>query len=176
MSLMLKPGSSWWETYARCTQVAPEAFDSDRLRNLTRGEWRRNGIPGDHVNAVDGSPIPGPPMLDRDEAVEAVEFACGEHRAWSKIDLDERRTRVSNALDALSEHRDLLALLLVWEIGKPWRLACADVDRALDGVRWYVDEIERQLTDSNGHLRTPLPGPVSNIASWNYPMSVQVHS
>ena len=24
--------------------------------------------------------------------------------------------------------------------------------------------------------RTPLPGPVSNIASWNYPMSVQVHA
>ena len=46
MALILKPGTSWWETYARCVQVAPEAFDSDRLRNLTRGEWRRVGIPG----------------------------------------------------------------------------------------------------------------------------------
>ena len=45
MALILKPGTSWWETYARCVQVAPEAFDSDRLRNLTRGEWRRIGIP-----------------------------------------------------------------------------------------------------------------------------------
>jgi len=25
-------------------------------------------------------------------------------------------------------------------------------------------------------MRRPLPGPVSNIASWNYPMSVQVHA
>ena len=63
-------------------------------------------------------------------------------------------------------------MLLVWEIGKPWRLACADVDRGLDGVRWYVGEIERQLATA----RAPLPGPVSNIASWNYPMSVQVHA
>ena len=124
MTLQLKPGTSWWETYGRCTQAAPEAFDSDRLRNLTRGEWRRIGIPGDHVNAVDGTPIPGPPLVDHDEAVAAVEFACGEHDIWAKVDLDERRARVSAAVDALSEHHDLLALLLVWEIGKPWRLAC----------------------------------------------------
>jgi len=64
----------------------------------------------------------------------------------------------------------------VWEIGKPWRLACADVDRGLDGVRWYVEEIDRQLGVEQKGGRGPLPGPVSNIASWNYPMSVQVHA
>ena len=176
MALILKPGTSWWETYARCVQVAPEAFDSDRLRNLTRGEWRRIGIPGDHVNAVDGTPIPGPPLVDYEEAVGAVEHALHEHRAWVTVDLDERRSRVSNAVDGLIEQRDLLALLLVWEIGKPWRLACADVDRCIDGVRWYLGQIERQLTAGDGTQRQPLPGPVSNIASWNYPMSVQVHA
>ncbi len=50
MALVFKSGTSWWETYARCVSVAPEAFDSDRLRNLIRGEWRRVGLPGDHVN------------------------------------------------------------------------------------------------------------------------------
>ena len=147
MTLVLKPGTSWWETYGRCVSASPgsEAFDSDRLRNLTRGEWRRVGIPGDHVSPVDGSPIPGPPQVDYDEAVAAVAHACTEHAKWSTVDLDERRARVTAAVDALTEHRDLLALLLVWEIGKPWRLACADVDRCLDGVRWYVGQIERQM-------------------------------
>ena len=176
MSLILKSGTSWWETYARCIQVAPEAFDSDRLRNLTRGEWRRIGIPGDHVNAVDGTPIPGPPLVNYDEAVAAVDHAVKEHEEWAGVDLDERRTLVSDAVDALVEHRDLLALLLVWEIGKPWRLACADVDRCVDGARWYLGQIERQLTIERRTQRQPLPGPVSNIASWNYPMSVQVHA
>ncbi len=176
MTKVLKPGTSWWETYARCVQVAPEAFDSDRLRNLTLGEWRRLGTPGDHVTPVDGSPIPGPPRVKFDDAVQAVNHAREEHEKWGKVDLDERRNRVTAAADLLTEHRDLLALLLVWEIGKPWRLACADVDRCLDGVRWYVGEIERQLQTPDGGTRTPLPGPVSNIASWNYPMSVQVHS
>lgn len=176
MSTMLKPGFSWWETYTRCINAAPEAFDSDRLRNLSRGEWRRAGIPGDHVTPVDGTPIPGPPRVDAEEALAAVQHAAMEHAKWSQVDLDERRARVTQAVDALTEHRDLLACLLVWEIGKPWRLARSDVDRCLDGVRWYVGEIERQLRVGTPDERRPLPGVVSNIASWNYPMSVQVHA
>jgi acyl-CoA reductase-like NAD-dependent aldehyde dehydrogenase len=172
---ILKPGTSWWETYTRCVAAAPEAFDSDRLRNLSGGEWQRIGTPGDHVSPVDGSPIPGPPRLSYEQAEQAVAAAAGEHAEWSKVDLDERRNRVTAAVDALTEHRDLLALLLVWEIGKPWRLATADVDRCLDGARWYVGQIERQLHVGGDGERRPLPGPVSNIASWNYPMSVQVH-
>src|SRR5205085_2673496 len=85
--------------------------------------------------------------------------------------LSDRSSRITATLDALTEHRELLALLLVWEIGKPWRLAAADVDRAIDGVRWYVDHIEGMVEG-----RGPLAGPVSNIASWNYPMSVLVHA
>lgn len=170
----LKPGTSWHETYARCAAVAPEAFDGDRLRNLVGGEWRRVGTPGAHRSPVDGSSIPGPPRVGHDDAVAAVTAAVAEHRAWGAVDLDERRARVTAAVDAMAEQRDLLAMLLVWEIGKPWRLACADVDRCLDGVRWYVGESERQLGADGG--RVPLPGPMSNIASWNYPMSVQVHS
>jgi len=46
MALILKPGTSWWETYARCVQAAPEAFDSDRLRNLTRVSGGASGFPG----------------------------------------------------------------------------------------------------------------------------------
>ena len=176
MTWQLKPGTSWWETYAQCRAAAPEAFDSDRLRNLIGGEWRRVGWPGDHVNPVDGTPIPGSPRVSFDEAVDAVRQASQQHEAWGKVNLDERRNRVTEAVDAMTRHRDLLALLLCWEIGKPWRLACADVDRGLDGVRWYVAEIDRQLAAGTPNERRPLPGPVSNIASWNYPVSVQVHA
>jgi len=171
MALQLKPGTSWHATYARCASVAPEAFDSDRLRNLTRGEWRRVGVSGEHRSPVDGSGIQGPPRVNPEEAEAAVRAAVAEHREWAGVDLDARRERVAAAEEAMQQQRDLLALLLVWEIGKPWRLACADVDRCLSGVRWYVEQIERQLAG-----RAPLPGPVSNIASWNYPMSVQVHA
>jgi acyl-CoA reductase-like NAD-dependent aldehyde dehydrogenase len=171
MSLSLKPGTSWVDVYARARAVAPEAFEADRILNLLDGEWRRVGVPGDHMTPVDGSVIQGPPRIDHDQAVAAVSRAAVAHRVWGAVDLDERKTRVKAAVVEMRTHRETLALLLVWEIGKPWRLACADVDRALDGAEWYLEQIERQVEG-----RSPLPGPVSNIASWNYPMSVQVHS
>jgi acyl-CoA reductase-like NAD-dependent aldehyde dehydrogenase len=171
MPLSLKPGTSWDEVYARARAIAPEAFEADRILNLLGGQWQRIGRPGDHVTPLDGTAIPGPSRVAHDQAVAAVTLAAAEHKAWGVVDLDERRARVKAAVDEMRRHRETLAILLVWEIGKPWRLACADVDRALDGADWYLGEIERQLDG-----RAPLPGPVSNIASWNYPMSVQVHS
>jgi acyl-CoA reductase-like NAD-dependent aldehyde dehydrogenase len=171
VTFQIKPGTTWDEVYARARSAAPEAFDADRILNLVGGSWQRLGEPGEHATPVDGSSIQGPPRLSHDEAAAAVAHAAREHAEWGRVDVDERKRRVAAAVAEMREHRDTLALLLVWEIGKPWRLACADVDRALDGVDWYLGEIDRQLQG-----RTPLPGPVSNIASWNYPMSVQVHA
>ncbi|WP_241834439.1 aldehyde dehydrogenase family protein [Pseudofrankia asymbiotica] len=171
-ALRQAPGTAWADAFARASDAAPEAFGDDRLLNLWGGRWRVSGVPLAHsVSPVDGSSIAGPPMIELDEAREAIGAACEEHRRWRDVPLAERRARVTAAVDALDAHRDTLALLLVWEIGKPWRLARTDVDRAIDGVRWYLDEIDPMLAD-----RAPLPGPVSNIASWNYPMSVLMHA
>ncbi|GIJ11544.1 aldehyde dehydrogenase family protein [Micromonospora andamanensis] len=177
MALRLADGTSWSDTLARAVAVTGEAFDSaaggtTTLRNLVNGEWRTGGAPTPTRTPVDNSVLVNLPRLDAATARDAVAHAAAAHASWADTPLAERKSRVTAALDALTGQRDLLALLLVWEIGKPWRLACADVDRALDGVRWYVDEIDRMLADG----RTPLPGPVSNIASWNYPMSVLVHA
>ncbi|MGA5521316.1 aldehyde dehydrogenase family protein [Streptomyces pseudogriseolus] len=170
-TLTLKSGTAWADAWQRCLTVAPEAFHADRVLNLWNAAWQADGRALPAVSPVDGTPVAGPPRLDRATARQAVRAALDQHRAWRHVPLPERRARVAATLDALAEHRDLLALLLVWEIGKPWRLARADVDRAVDGVRWYVDGIDTMLDG-----RTPLDGPVSNIASWNYPMSVLVHA
>jgi acyl-CoA reductase-like NAD-dependent aldehyde dehydrogenase len=171
MTLALKPGTSWTSAYARCGAVAPEAFDDDRVRNHWGGRWHRDGDPAPATSPVDGTSIAGPPRLSAELAAGAVRASLDQHREWRQLPFAERRARVGATLDALADHRDLLSLLLVWEIGKPWRLATADVDRAIDGVRWYVGEMDRMLQG-----RGPLDGPVSNIASWNYPMSVLMHA
>ncbi|WP_431041420.1 aldehyde dehydrogenase family protein [Streptomyces sp. P1-3] len=170
-TLTLKPGTAWADAWRRGLAAAPEAFRDDRVLNLWAGRWHADGRALPATTPVDGTPIAGPPRLDADAAHAAVRASLDQHRAWRHTALPERKARVAAALDALTEHRELLALLLVWEIGKPWRAAQADVDRAIGGVRWYVAEIDRMVAG-----RTPLPGPVSNIASWNYPMSVLVHA
>jgi acyl-CoA reductase-like NAD-dependent aldehyde dehydrogenase len=48
--------------------------------------------------------------------------------------------------------------------------ALTDIDRCISGVEWYVEKIEGMLGD-----RKPV-GLISNIASWNYPMSVLMHA
>src|SRR5690349_22943437 len=171
MSLTLAPGTAWHDVLARVAAAAPEALTADRLRNLYAGRWHDVGVPAELRTPVDGTLLIHLAKVDAGTAAEAVRAATAAHRRWAATPLAERRARVAAAVEALTAHRDLLALTLAWEIGKPWRLACADVDRALDGVRWYVGEIERQVAG-----REPLPGPVSNIASWNYPMSVLVHA
>jgi acyl-CoA reductase-like NAD-dependent aldehyde dehydrogenase len=171
MALTVKPGTLWTDAYARCVAAAPEAFDEDRVRNRWGGQWRRDGDPVPATSPVDGTPIAGAPLLPAERAAEAVRASLDHHREWRRLPLADRKARVGAALDALTAHRDLLSLLLVWEIGKPWRLATADVDRAIDGVRWYVEEIDGMVEG-----RRPLDGPVSNIASWNYPMSVLMHA
>ncbi|WP_329454692.1 aldehyde dehydrogenase family protein [Streptomyces sp. NBC_01497] len=170
-TLSLKPGTGWDDAWRRALTAVPEAFQDDRVRNLWAGNWHADGRSLPATSPLDGTPVAGPPMLDPATAARAVRAGLDQHRAWRHTPLAERRARVTATLDALDAHRDLLALLLVWEIGKPWRLARADVDRAIDGVRWYVSGIERMVEG-----RAPLEGPVSNIASWNYPMSVLVHA
>ncbi|GAA5181242.1 aldehyde dehydrogenase family protein [Rugosimonospora acidiphila] len=171
MTMRLAPGTDWDETLRRAIAATPEAFTEDRLRNLMEGDWQDIGTPSALHTPLDGSTLAKLSRLDAEAATRAVRAASDEHNKWANTPLEQRREQVIEALDALSEHRDLLAMLLVWEIGKPWRLACADVDRALSGVRWYTEQIERQVAG-----RTALCGPVSNIASWNYPMSVLVHA
>ncbi|MFC3994383.1 aldehyde dehydrogenase family protein [Nocardiopsis sediminis] len=171
MTLMLKPGTEWATLYQRCRAIAPEAFGANRVHNHWGGEWHADGTLRAAFSPVDGTEIASLPMIGPETAEAAVRAAADEHRRWRAVPLEERRARVRATLDAWGEHRDLLALALVWEIGKPWRLARQDVDRAISGVEWYLDEIGRMLDG-----RAPLDGPVSNIASWNYPMSVLAHA
>ena len=171
MTLHVKQGTDWDSVYGQARAIAPEAFEVDRINNLIDGQWKSVGTSTGHANPVDQMLIPGPPKVDHQTAIDAVAAASRQHRDWGLVDLDERMVRVTAAIAGLREARDTIALLLAWEIGKPWKLACADVDRCIDGVEWYVSQIERQLDG-----RRPLSGPISNIASWNYPLSVLVHA
>jgi hypothetical protein len=62
-------GASWEDAYARCRQLAPEAFERDRVRNLWDGDWHLAGNPAEATSPVDGQPIAGPPMLQLEQAV-----------------------------------------------------------------------------------------------------------
>ena len=153
---------SWSAVTGRVRDLVGEAFADDGPANLIDGEWRAVGTPSEQTSPVDGSSLGTMLKVDAATASDAVQRAAATHRSWGDVDLDERRRRVSASLDAMESARDDLALLLAWEIGKPWAMACADVDRCISGVRWYVEEIEGMLSrDVEGApaKRAPLDGP-----------------
>lgn len=100
-------------------------------------------------------------MLDLDSALAAVKFARSESLSWARVDLDERRRRVTDCLAGLKQHRELIALLLMWEIDKPYAQAPTDIDRSISGVDVQVlagnSSISKTPTD--GGLYSLTPGP-----------------
>ena len=171
MPKIISPQLEFGELRRQVQQLTPEIFDHDgRYLNLLEGRWQEPGQPRAFRSPIDGTELGQLPMLDHATALRAVLFAKGEAPAWAATDLDERRAKVQAYLHELRAHDDLIAKLLVWEIGKTYKTAFTDIDRCIDGAQWYVDQIEGMLGE-----RTPL-GLVSNIASWNYPMSVLLHA
>jgi acyl-CoA reductase-like NAD-dependent aldehyde dehydrogenase len=168
---IVAPAAEWSTLLARLKSEIPEAFTSeDRVVNLIEGEWKEPGFGRHYETAVDGSSLGRIPMISLDTAKGAVKFAKSEATAWGALDLDERKRRVTACLAGLRAHRELIALLLIWEIGKPYAQALTDIDRCISGAEWYVANIESILGS-----RKPI-GLISNIASWNYPMSVLMHA
>jgi acyl-CoA reductase-like NAD-dependent aldehyde dehydrogenase len=171
MAKMIAPDAEWARLLGAARDVAPEAFGGDgQPLNLIEGAWGHPGHAKPCISPVDGTLLGSLPMLDPETALRAVRFCRSEFETWSSRDLDTRRQLVSDALELLRERRDLIARLLMWEIGKPYAQALTDVDRCISGVAWYVQNIEGMLAG-----RTAL-GVISNIASWNYPLSVLVHA
>ena len=167
----LFPGADWPTLASTANALVPEAFAADgHPLNLLDGRWGDPGRRKPTLSPVDGRQLGSYPMLDLEAARRAVKFATGEAKGWANIPLPVRCQRVADCLSQLRAARDLLVHLLVWEIGKTVKSAGADVDRCIDGVEWYLGQVEAMCAG-----RRPV-GVVSNIASWNYPLSVLFHS
>ena len=146
MELKLKSNSEFTQVYQEAKAIAPEAFGETAINNLIDGEWVSIGVSQPHINPADGQPIIGASMLNLTQVQHAVDQSVKQDAQWSKTPLEERKQRVAHAVELLRANRDTIARLIIWEIGKPWKLACADVDRAIEGVEWYLGEIDRQMT------------------------------
>ncbi|MCY7329699.1 MAG: aldehyde dehydrogenase family protein [Saprospiraceae bacterium] len=171
MSKILLPAARWELLESQLKTIAPEMFNSEgRVLNHIAGEWKNSGHAKPYLSPVDGTELGHLPMLSSAEGKQAVQAAALEFADWRKVDLDTRRAKVAAAVAALRQHRDLLAYLLTWEIGKPVAQSRVSVDRCIEGVEWYLEKIEDFQQN-----RPPL-GVMSNIASWNYPMSVLFHT
>ena len=171
MKKIILPQAEWSVLMDRLTKEYPESFDEEgNILNLIENKWQEPGNRKPFHSAVDGTLLGNYPMITSEACKKAV-AACSQSKSkWRKEPLAKRKDKVLSVLDDMDKAKEFLAFLLVWEIGKPYGQALDGVNRCISGVRWYLDNIEEMLGD-----RQPV-GVVSNIASWNYPLSVLVHA
>ncbi|EIM75021.1 aldehyde dehydrogenase [Nitritalea halalkaliphila LW7] len=163
--------AEWPRLLEQAKKIAPEAFGpSSEPLNLIAGRWQVDGNKKPFYSSIDGSFLGHYPNIDLETCKQAVAHASEEAKTWAESPLHARKAAVQATIDEMEQHKELIAFLLVWEIGKPFDQCVDSVERCISGVQWYLDTIEDMLGS-----RTPI-GVVSNISSWNYPISVLVHA
>lgn len=114
-----------------------------------------------------------------DDAVEAVESARRAFREWSRIEPHYRAEYLQLIANELREHRFELAAWEIYECGKTWAEADADVAEAIDFCVYYA----QQMLQMAVHKRFDVPGEENSyfyrprgvaviIAPWNFPLAI----
>lgn len=111
---------------------------------------------------------------------EAVQVALEAQARWAAVPVIERTARLRRAAQCIRERRDGLAALEVFEVGKPWREADADVVEAIDYLEYYSARMEELAAgcplpqrpgESNQYRYVPR-GVCAVIAPWNFPLGI----
>lgn len=157
-------------------------------------------LPYEVTPVVDGIAVPGgtqvtstdPNMPERvvgsvacaDLALveKAIAAAKTAHADWSVTPADERAAYLFKAADRFRAERHDLAALLVYEGGKNWNEAQADICEAVDFLEFYGREMIRL---AKPRMASEVPGETSQlgylprgvgavIAPWNFPLPISV--
>jgi RHH-type proline utilization regulon transcriptional repressor/proline dehydrogenase/delta 1-pyrroline-5-carboxylate dehydrogenase len=116
----------------------------------------------------------------KEEVVAAVQAANTAFSRWGRLSSEERAHFLDHVAERLHQRRYELAAWQVFEVGKTWSEADADVIEAIDFCRFYAEEARRlgrgRLTqDVAGEvsLESHIPRGVSAIiAPWNFPLAI----
>jgi RHH-type proline utilization regulon transcriptional repressor/proline dehydrogenase/delta 1-pyrroline-5-carboxylate dehydrogenase len=131
--------------------------------------------PGDYEHVVATASCAGAPLVE--EAVAAADAASAE---WARTPASERAAVLVGAAAWLRARRDEIAALMIFEAGKPWPEADADVCEAIDFCEYYAREALR--LDDGGAVQSPpgernrlcyrARGVAAVIAPWNFPLAI----
>jgi RHH-type transcriptional regulator, proline utilization regulon repressor / proline dehydrogenase / delta 1-pyrroline-5-carboxylate dehydrogenase len=114
------------------------------------------------------------------EAERAVQAARAAFGKWSRTPFEERARLLERAADIMERWRYVLSAVEVFEAGKPWKEADADIREAIDFCRFYAQQMRRlgrpKLTqqvpgEESYHHYLPR-GVAFVIAPWNFPIAI----
>jgi RHH-type proline utilization regulon transcriptional repressor/proline dehydrogenase/delta 1-pyrroline-5-carboxylate dehydrogenase len=117
------------------------------------------------------------------DADKAVSSALSAYADWSRTTPEHRASILVEAARIMRAQRMFLAAVMVYEAGKPWREADADVCEAIDFLEYYAREMLRlggarrlqaSILGERNELRYSPLGVVAVIGPWNFPLAIPV--
>lgn len=131
------------------------------------------------TNPATGERGPQYPSATDAELVDAIASAHATHASWSrKATVAERSALIERVAERHRERRDVLAEIIVREMGKPLEQALGEVDFAADIYSYYATNGESFLADEpiellggdgSAFIRRSSLGVLLGIMPWNFP-------
>lgn len=114
-----------------------------------------------------------------EQAEQAIEAAARALPQWRKISPDHRAEYIELMAAGMRNRRFELAAWMVYECGKPWHEADAEVSEAIDFCMYY----SLAMRELDAELRVDYPGEENSliyrprgiavvIAPWNFPLAI----
>jgi RHH-type proline utilization regulon transcriptional repressor/proline dehydrogenase/delta 1-pyrroline-5-carboxylate dehydrogenase len=157
------------------------ALEDVRAEFTRQSPKRSNGQWLESVNPANPKEVVGRVRIASiDEAEAALDSAAGFFPEWRDTSAPRRAKILVDAADIMRERRRELAAWEVFEVGKGWREADADVIEAIDYLAYYGREMLRlaepretqQLPgETNIYCYEPR-GVAAIIAPWNFPLAI----
>ena len=115
-------------------------------------------------------------------ATKAVEAAFEQFQRWERVPATERADILFRTTSLLRQRKFEMAAWMVFEVGKNWAEADADVAEAIDFCDFYAREMLRL---GGPQPLTPVPGEINElryiplgvgavIPPWNFPLAIMV--
>ncbi len=115
-----------------------------------------------------------------EQTKEAIATAATTFETWKRVPAEERASYLFAAADIMRQRRFYLAAWMIYEVGKSWSEADADIAEAIDFLEFYAREILRLAEEQpivrmegedNQLVYIPL-GVCAVIPPWNFPCAI----
>src|SRR5437870_8723777 len=166
--------------FARTLKETRQRFGRDYLlwvggEETETKEWLESINPAAPTETIGRVAVAG-----REEAERALASAVDFSPEWKNTSVKERAAVLFRAAELMRRRRMELAGWELFEVGKGWREADADVAEAIDYLEYYGREMMRL---SAPRVTQPLPGEsniylyeprgiAAVIAPWNFPLAI----
>ena len=119
-------------------------------------------------------------VADEKQVEKAIDAAVRYAPEWRETAAKERAEILFKAARIMTDRRWELAAAEVFEVGKGWREADADVAEAVDYLNYYAEEMLRladprltqDLPSETNQLLYQPRGVAAVIAPWNFPLAI----